>query len=242
MEKTYRVSEIFRSVQGEGPEAGMDAVFVRFAGCNLRCEFCDEPSRMSGHDLTAEQIVEEVAQAAEFDGTGTFGPERVILTGGEPLLQVDHRLLTILERDIEDVMFSIETNGSLAIDANPDLIDVVDRALTIVISPKGPPDTLSRLLFKETDYVLSLKVLVPLPGGLTFKDLVKLSKRASRQQCYLQPTTPRNWKQPEGRAIFLANVAEAVKLQRGLALHRNEEPNSAHWRVMPQAHVWMEVR
>ncbi|HPM82958.1 MAG TPA: 7-carboxy-7-deazaguanine synthase QueE, partial [Candidatus Anammoximicrobium sp.] len=75
-----RVSEIFKSVQGEGFLTGTTSAFVRAAGCNLRCWFCDTPFASwypEGEDLSVEEILERI---------GRFETSHVVLTGGEPML------------------------------------------------------------------------------------------------------------------------------------------------------------
>ena len=79
--KLYSVNEIFSSLQGEGFWTGTPMVFVRLAGCNLRCPFCDTDHR-HGEALRADALVREVLTRAD-------GCRRICLTGGEPLLQAD---------------------------------------------------------------------------------------------------------------------------------------------------------
>lgn len=78
----YRINEIFRSVQAEGANAGRSAVFVRFAGCNLNCRFCD-----TNHDpykeMTAAEINAEVERLTRGDKTVL-----IVFTGGEPTIQL----------------------------------------------------------------------------------------------------------------------------------------------------------
>lgn len=145
MKKTYKINEIFYSIQGEGANAGVPAVFVRFSGCNRRCPFCDTDHE-SGVEMTAEQIRQAVEKAS--DGLKTM----VVLTGGEPTLQLseDENLFP----DAGDRrLIAIETNGTGAV---PSWIDWV------TVSPKDdiPLDQLPRfnevkLLFDETrlDYI-----------------------------------------------------------------------------------------
>lgn len=79
-----RVNEIFYSLQGEGFHAGTPAVFVRFSGCNLKCSFCDTlHDRFK--DMSEEDIMQEVAK---------YPASHVVITGGEPVLQLTASLST----------------------------------------------------------------------------------------------------------------------------------------------------
>ena len=76
-----QVNEIFHSIQGESTHAGRPCVFVRLAGCNLRCEWCDTAYAFhEGAPMTVDEVVRKVAE---------YGCPLVELTGGEPLLQPD---------------------------------------------------------------------------------------------------------------------------------------------------------
>ncbi len=107
-----RINEIFESLQGEGFHTGTPAVFVRFSGCNLACPFCDTDHR-AFTTMTDEQIAAAVAQ---------FKPELVVLTGGEPGLQVSDRLIDLLHAEGRKV--SIETNGTCPLPAGIDWVTV----------------------------------------------------------------------------------------------------------------------
>lgn len=107
--------EIFASVQGEGPSAGEPCAFVRLSNCNLACRWCDTAYtwRFSGpdaYDRKAEQVV--LAEAEVADRIAELRQERLVVTGGEPLLQAPAlaRLLGLLP----GLRVEIETNGTIA--------------------------------------------------------------------------------------------------------------------------------
>lgn len=102
---TYSINEIFYSLQGEGFYAGTPAVFIRFAGCNLSCPFCDTDFH-KGKKMTLEQIVGAIEEAV---GSRPF-PNLVVLTGGEPTLQANDRLCDILHSHFDVV--AMESNGT----------------------------------------------------------------------------------------------------------------------------------
>lgn len=101
-----KISEIFSSIQGESSLAGLPFTFVRLAGCNLRCRYCDTSYAWEGGvDLSLENVLEEVRKR---------GIPRVCVTGGEPLLQEETPLLVDRLLD-EGYLVTLETNGSLPI-------------------------------------------------------------------------------------------------------------------------------
>ncbi len=104
----YKVVEKFISINGEGKKAGQLAVFIRFKGCNLECEYCDTKwanERDAKYDeMSAKQI---------YDYIKSTGVKNITLTGGEPLIQKDfYHLLKLLSQD-NNIEIEIETNGSV---------------------------------------------------------------------------------------------------------------------------------
>lgn len=112
--KAYSVKEIFYSLQGEGLNTGRAAVFIRFAGCNLSCPFCDTDWK-NGKPMSAGEIVAEAQSLAKRQL-----PSLVVLTGGEPTLQVDAHLVDLLHTKFAEV--AIETNGTRPIPRGVDFI------------------------------------------------------------------------------------------------------------------------
>lgn len=101
MRKMYRVNEIFYSLQGEGRNTGRVAVFIRFSGCNLKCSFCD-----TDFDAYREMSVEDIVAAIRQWKQAAF----VVLTGGEPALQADKKLIDSLH--VEGFCVAMESNGT----------------------------------------------------------------------------------------------------------------------------------
>ena len=105
---SYRINEIFYSLQGEGFWTGTPAVFVRFSGCNLRCPFCDT-AHQAFTPMSADDILSACSEAPV-----------VVLTGGEPGLQVDAALIEALHG--AGYRVHIETNGTVALPGGIDWV------------------------------------------------------------------------------------------------------------------------
>ena len=115
-----RLIEIFYSLQGEGPAMGRPATFVRLADCNLRCEGCDtdkEPARI-------------IELSALLEGIKLLG-SRVVITGGEPTLQMAELSELIAALHSKGMEIHIETNGTNLIDAA-----ILEKIHYAVVSPK----------------------------------------------------------------------------------------------------------
>jgi 7-carboxy-7-deazaguanine synthase len=100
-----KIAEIFRSLQGEGKNQGKPCLFIRLAGCNLNCHWCDTPhAQTGGTEMNLDVILEQVWR---------LNPPYVCITGGEPLLQAEdlEPLLVSLYR--RGTAIDIETNGTI---------------------------------------------------------------------------------------------------------------------------------
>jgi 7-carboxy-7-deazaguanine synthase len=112
MSESLRVNELFFSLQGESTRAGLPCVFVRLAGCNLDCAWCDtryacDPA--AGETMTIEEIL---------DAARAYPARRVEVTGGEPLLQ--NGCVPLLQRLLDDGWETLlETNGSISLANTP---------------------------------------------------------------------------------------------------------------------------
>lgn len=144
---SYAVKEVFLTLQGEGANAGARAVFVRFAGCNLWtgreadrvsavCKFCDTDfvgmdgtggGRFADADMLADAVAAEWGEGAD--------KRFVVLTGGEPMLQVDAALVDALHA--RGFRIAIETNGTLAVEPGIDWVCVSPKAGSDVVQTSG---------------------------------------------------------------------------------------------------------
>ena len=117
-----RLIEIFYSIQGEGPAMGRPATFVRLAGCNLRCEGCDTEDKLC-KELSIAQVMVSVES------------RRVVITGGEPTLQMEElsELISLLHAKGKEI--HIESNGTNLI---PE--EILEKIHYAVVSPKRGSD------------------------------------------------------------------------------------------------------
>ena len=143
---SYRIKEIYFTQQGEGSNTGRDFVFVRFSGCNLWsgkeknrksaiCQFCDTDfygtDGINGGVYSAKQLIEKIKSlwVSRDDNIA------VVLTGGEPLLQVNDELVAALKQ--EQIYIAVETNGTLDAPDHIDWICMSPKANTEIKLKKG---------------------------------------------------------------------------------------------------------
>jgi 7-carboxy-7-deazaguanine synthase len=102
----FNIVEIFDSIDGEGKRTGYMATFVRLAGCNLRCSYCD-----TGYALSVKDAVENLTEEELLKRIHAYPWKRITLTGGEPMLYPIQHLCEVLSSEGYDV--NIETNGAV---------------------------------------------------------------------------------------------------------------------------------
>lgn len=134
-----RINDIFYSLQGEGHNTGRAAVFIRFAGCNLRCSFCDTEFD-TYREMSDEQILEAISQ---------YPARFVVLTGGEPTLQVDEAFVELLHQHGYEV--AMESNGTRPAPQNLDWLTVSPKVRSEKLEVKSEKlaDEL-KVVFDET--------------------------------------------------------------------------------------------
>ena len=149
MDPIIRVTEIFRSIQGESARAGFPCAFIRLTGCSLRCVWCDSAYAFyGGHEMPVSEAVEEVL---------ALGTELVEVTGGEPLEQ--EGVYPLMDRLLEaGKTVILETGGHVPLDrVDPRVVKIVDvKAPGSGMRDANLPENLSRLTPRdEVKFVLA---------------------------------------------------------------------------------------
>ncbi|HEV2102871.1 MAG TPA: radical SAM protein [Candidatus Acidoferrum sp.] len=132
------ITEIFKSIQGEGTRAGLPCIFVRLTGCNLRCTWCDTAYAFhGGQKVTVDEVMERVESLSLRADGHAAGVSLVELTGGEPLLQEE--IYPLAERLLAaGYTVMIETSGERYVGRLPkEVIKIVD----VKCPDSGEPDT-----------------------------------------------------------------------------------------------------
>ena len=145
----FRINDIFYSLQGEGHNTGRAAVFVRFAGCNLRCPFCDTEFD-TYREMTVDDIVTAIKAQLQIGHQTSDFRHLVVLTGGEPTLQVDEAFVDLLHQHGFEV--AMESNGTRPAPRNLDWLTVSPKEVggAVVRGSEGArfPDEL-KIIFDE---------------------------------------------------------------------------------------------
>lgn len=237
------LSEIFLSFQGEGTQVGRRQLFVRLAGCNLRCRYCDTPDslervpsfRVFGLDGSVRELANPVSAAAVLDAVQPLlatnaAIDGTALTGGEPLLQADF-LAELLADERWPRPRLLETNGMLPESLRTVLpfIDVVsmDIKLPSNSGERGFWDQHARFLAIAGDKAY-VKVLVD--AGTALDDVDRAASLVGdRAPVFLQPITAES-----GRVDVSAG-----DLQRFFGVARR---HAADVRVLPQTHKMLAIQ
>jgi 7-carboxy-7-deazaguanine synthase len=219
------ITEIFKSVQGEGTRAGLPCVFVRLTGCNLRCTWCDTAyafhggKKMSVDDVLA-QVDQLCGRRTEQRGADAEVP-LVELTGGEPLLQEDiYPLAEALLARGYTVM--IETSGERFVGRLPkEVVKIVD----VKCPDSGEADTFNEKNLEAVDekdeikFVLSTRRDYEFARGLTREhELAKRVKQVLFSPVFADPEG--KWQGLEPRQLVEWILADGLPVRLGLQLHK----------------------
>jgi 7-carboxy-7-deazaguanine synthase len=201
---TLPVVETFHSLQGEGLHAGRSALFIRLAGCNVGCSWCDTKASWPAHahpQLSLEQLASTAAAAAE------AGAAFVVITGGEPLHHDLTALCTALQ--CSGLPLHLETSGVDALSGHFDWI---------TLSPKAHRPPQPQLLERCHE----LKVVVHGPEDLAFAEAMAaaaLTARAGGEagpELLLQP----GWQSGAGQDLAVAHVRSHPQWRLSLQSHK----------------------
>jgi 7-carboxy-7-deazaguanine synthase len=215
------ITEIFKSIQGEGTRAGLPCIFVRLTGCNLRCTWCDTAYAFyGGKKMSVEEVLERVDELAGRRRVGAAKVLLVELTGGEPLLQEIYPLAKNLLANGYTVM--IETSGERFIGNLPkEIIKIVD----VKCPDSGEPDTFEIRNLGELTENDEVKFVLSTRRDYEFaRDFNERHELAQRvKQVLFSPVfEDREWKWPGLEPRLLAEwiLADGLPVRLGLQLHK----------------------
>ncbi len=130
--------EIFESIQGEGPTCGLPSVFLRLAGCNLRCTWCDTAYTWDWRRYDRRREATSMGIAEVHGILDTCGADNLIVTGGEPLLQQEALAVLLARQKRRGRSIEIETNGTVA--PSGSLTEIVDQwNVSVKLANSGEP-------------------------------------------------------------------------------------------------------
>ena len=153
---TYKIAEMFSSINGEGTHAGQLAFFIRFTGCNLDCSYCDTKwanvPNAKYTEMTGDEILSEVKKS---------GIKNVTVTGGEPLIQPN--IIPLLEMLCGDGHYvEIETNGSADVS---EVLKINENRPALTMDYKLPSSDMENHMRTENFSVLEKKDTVKFVSG-----------------------------------------------------------------------------
>jgi len=219
------ITEIFKSVQGEGTRAGLPCIFVRLTGCNLRCTWCDTAYAFhGGKKMSVEEVCERVDALAgrEEDMSGSQARVPLVeLTGGEPLLQEE--IYPLAEKLLaEGYTVMIETSGERFVGRLPrEVIKIVD----VKCPDSGEPDTFDMNNLEalgendEVKFVLATRRDYEFAKEFTARhELARRVKQVLFSPVFEDPEG--KWLGLEARELVEWMLADGLPVRLGLQLHK----------------------
>lgn len=184
-----RICEIFYSLQLEGAMLGYPAVFVRFSGCNLNCNFCDTKYAFNEYKNMSLSEVEEIVC--------TYSCKRIIFTGGEPLLYANF-IKSFIYKYNKKYSYFLETNGTI-------WVDFASLFEHIVVSPKF--DHLDYEVLKKYKALKNVEFKILVENAQSLKDIEKLFKSLQMTSATIQPIFLPN----ESMNEFIKRTADIIE-------------------------------
>lgn len=238
MDKTANIIEIFSSIQGEGPYIGHRQVFVRFAQCNLNCEYCDTPFALqdfaqietkagSGEFIAVKNPIKSSDLANFVQNICTGNTHSISLTGGEPLLSVD--FLSEFIGKLPTSKIYLETNGTLPtqLASSIDLYDIISMDIKLESSCGITIDKHQQEKFieivKKYNKEIFLKAVVT--SNITQEEIEYLSSLTKEYniELILQPITTQNIE-------LIPTAKQLQQIQLGI---------EGVSRIIPQTHTYL---
>ena len=211
-----QVVEKFISINGEGRRCGQLATFIRFAGCNLNCGYCDtawaNDRKVAFDPMTAEEVYAYIKETQVTN---------VTLTGGEPLLQQDMgELLELLSQDPE-LYVEIETNGSVLLSKFSDL----ENPPSFTMDYKLPSSGMERMMALENFDHLTEKDTVKFVSG-SMEDLENARELINK------------YKLTEKTSIFISPVFGDIELESIVDFMKDNQMNGVNMQVQLHKIIW----
>jgi 7-carboxy-7-deazaguanine synthase len=183
---TLKIFEIFPSIQGEGIRQGEPAIFVRLAGCDRRCSFCDTKFAWTGgRDYSAVEVLEKIRRVRR-----RYPARWICLTGGEPFMQDIRLLVRLLKRD--HCRVQVETNGTRYYSLAADWFTISPKPKAYFVRPEF------QRLAREVKLVVTRDLTMAVIGKMR-------AAFPPRIPIVLLPESNRRWSQK--RALFLIKEA-----------------------------------
>jgi 7-carboxy-7-deazaguanine synthase len=216
------ITEIFKSIQGEGSRSGLPCIFVRLTGCNLRCTWCD--TAYAFHGGKKMSVADVTARVHELSGRSAEGKPvvgLVELTGGEPLLQED--IYPLADRLLaKGYTLMIETSGERFIGRLPkEVIKIVD----VKCPDSGEPDTFDRRNLAELSSNDEVKFVLTSRRDYEFAREFSLEQRLAERvkEIVFSPVhddPEGKWTGLEPRRLVEWMLADGLNVRLGLQLHK----------------------
>jgi 7-carboxy-7-deazaguanine synthase len=216
------ITEIFKSIQGEGTRAGLPCIFVRLTGCNLRCTWCDTAYAFhGGQNMTVEDVLERTEALSRIPDGSPRAVPLVELTGGEPLLQKE--IYPLAERLLAaGYTVMVETSGERFIgELPPEIIRIVD----VKCPDSGEPGTFDIRNLAALHKRDEVKFVISSRRDYEFaRDFTREHKLEQRVHAVLFSPVHEDpngrWRGLEPRQLVEWILADGLRARLGLQLHK----------------------
>ena len=216
------ITEIFKSIQGEGTRAGLPCIFVRLTGCNLRCMWCDTTYAFyGGKQMSIEQVLDRVQELSGAAEEGAPKVPLVEITGGEPLLQPD---VNPLAEKLVGAGYTVmvETSGERFIGKLPrEVIKILD----VKCPDSGAAETFDRTNLEVVDRKDEIKFVIATRRDYEFAREFTREHRLDEKvrQVIFSPVVADpegKWPGLEPRALVEWILADGLQVRLGMQLHK----------------------